>query len=251
MTAQAQNEECVAAPSSPFNPAQLPLPLSPFKVMTPTKSTPFEPLQLSPWCNQSRPTHPPSPPFRRRTYNNNNNNKPRSASCSTPPSHPKPHQQQQQQQMQWRSPSSVLNPSASEFVPKVYKPKPVHNPLGGKLVLVAAGFFERAYGLNGQPRVDHNILKEEMMAVTGCSERAVQAVLYGSSYNDLLEGLRAKVVGYTVQKDMNQDFTLLPFYNFDGNTSASTEKPATSEKPSTKYSALALLALAAFTAVLC
>lgn len=235
MTAQA--EEC-AASSSPLNTAQLPMPLSPFKVLTPTKPT-FEPFQLSPWCNQTRPIHPPSPPFRRRTYT-----KPRSASFSTPPS-AKP----QTTQAQWRSPS--LNPSASEFVPKTYKPKPVHNPLGGKLVLVAAGFFERAYGLNGQPRVDHKTLKEEMMTVTGCSERAVQAVLYGSSYNDLLEGLRAKVPGYVVQKDMTQDFTLLPFYNFDGNVSATSEKPSISEKPSTNYSALALLALAAFTAVLC
>jgi len=160
---------------------------------------------------------------------------------------------------QWRSPSdsspsksSTLNPSASEFVPKTYKPKPVHNPLGGKLALVAAGFFERAYGLNGQPRVEHTNLKEEMMALTGCSERAVQAVLYGSSYSDLLDGLRAKVPGYAVQKDMTQDFTLLPFYNFDGNTQNENEKvPAVvtsereSEKATTSYSTIALLALAA------
>jgi len=110
-----------------------------------------------------------------------------------------------------------LNPAATEFVPKTNKPKPTHNPLGGKLALVATGFFERAYGLNGQKRVDHVELKAEMMSLTGCSERAVQAVLYGSSYNNLLEGLRAQIPGYTVQKDMQQDFTLLPFYSFDGN----------------------------------
>jgi hypothetical protein len=131
-------------------------------------------------------------------------------------------------------------------VPKTYKPKPVHNPLGGKLALVAAGFFERAYGLNGQPRIEHTKLKEEMMALTGCSERAVQAVLYGSSYSDLLDGLRAKVPGYVSQKDMQQDFTLLPFYHFDGNTQETpTATPSTEEKTATNYSTIALLALAA------
>jgi len=132
-------------------------------------------------------------------------------------------------------------------VPKTYKPKPTHNPLGGKLALVAAGFFERAYGLNGQKRVDHTVLKEEMMNLTGCSERAVQAVLYGSSYSNLLEGLRAKVPGYTIQKDMQHDFTLLPFYNFDGNAQPDPLPSPTSpsEKNATSYSTVALLALAA------
>jgi len=143
-----------------------------------------------------------------------------------------------------------------EFVPKTYKPKPIHNPLGGKLALVAAGFFERAYGLNGQKRVDHGLLKEEMMNLTGCSERAVQAVLYGSSYSSQLEGLRAQVSGYTIQKDMQQDFSLLPFYNFDGNALNATqpseaspvttnEKTANEGKAPTNYSTVALLALAA------
>jgi hypothetical protein len=148
--------------------------------------------------------------------------------------------------IQWRTDSSpsksTLNPSASEFVPKTYKPKPVHNPMGGKLALVAAGFFERAYGLNGQPRVEHATLKEEMMALTECSERAVQAVLYGSSYSDLLDGLRAKVPGYAVQKDMTQDFTLLPFYHFDGNAQ---KIPVEKDQPKTSYSTIALFALAA------
>jgi len=107
-------------------------------------------------------------------------------------------------------------------------------------------FFERAYGLNGQPRVEHATLKDEMMALTGCSERAVQAVLYGSSYSDLLDGLRAKVPGYTVQKDMTQDFTVLPFFHFDGNAQ-NTPVNTTSgdEKPTTSYSTIALLAFAA------
>jgi hypothetical protein len=151
--------------------------------------------------------------------------------------------------IQWRTPSdsspSKLNPSASEFVPKTYKPKPVHNPLGGKLALVAAGFFERAYGLNGQPRVDHASLKEEMMALTGCSERAVQAVLYGSSYSDLLDGLRTKVPGYAVQKDMTQDFALLPFYHFDGNAQNIPVSTSGDQKAVTSYSTIALFALAA------
>jgi hypothetical protein len=82
-------------------------------------------------------------------------------------------------------------------------------------------FFERAYGLNGQKKVDHTILKQEMMSLTGCSERAVQAVLYGSSYNELLGKLRVQVPGYVCQKASDgADFTLLPYYNFDGNTLA-------------------------------
>jgi hypothetical protein len=82
-------------------------------------------------------------------------------------------------------------------------------------------FFERAYGLNGQKKVDHVTLKQEMMALTGCSERAVQAVLYGSSYNELLGKLRAQVPGYVPQKAADgQDFSRLPYYNFDGNTFA-------------------------------
>jgi len=94
--------------------------------------------------------------------------------------------------------------------------------------------------------VDHVALKEEMMAVTGCSERAVQAVLYGSSYSDLLDGLRAKVPEYAPQKDMQQDFTALPFYHFDGNAQQTAPLPsASTEKTSTQYSTLALLALAA------
>jgi len=221
MTAQA--EECV---STPIKILQPPLTLSPIKVLTPTKSS-FEPLHLSPWCNQTRPTRPP----RARASQ-------RSSSASSPDTQP-----------EWRSPlestPSKLNPSASEFVPKTYKPKPVHNPLGGKLALVAAGFFERGYGLNGQGRVDHATLKEEMMALTGCSERAVQAVLYGSSYSDLLDGLRAKVPGYTVQKDMTQDFTLLPFYHFDGNIQNTAASTKGEEKPTTSYSTIALIAFAA------
>jgi len=229
MTAQA--EECV---SSPVKILQAPpLSFSPIKVLTPTKAC-FEPLHLSPWCNQTRPACPPTTPVRTRARSQPNR------SCSpcllssspeclhkTPPRTMMP--------SQWRSPSdSRLNPSASEFVPKTYKPKPVHNPLGGKLALVAAGFFERAYGLNGQPRVDHPRLKEEMIALTGCSERAVQAVLYGSSYSDLLDGLRAKVPGYAVQKDMTQDFTLLPFYNFDENTPATTTASIETETTTTE-----------------
>jgi len=113
---------------------------------------------------------------------------------------------------------------------------------------VAAGFFERGYGLNGQARVDHAILKEEMMKLTGCSERAVQAVLYGSSYSDLLDGLRAKVPGYTVQKDMTQDFALLPFYHFNGNiqnTNTVVTAASGDDKATTSYSTIALIAFAA------
>jgi len=235
MTAQA--EECSSTPVKILQPP--PLTLSPIKVLTPTKAS-FEPLHLSPWCNQTRPARPPAT-IRTRTRAN----QPRS--CSTCQSSPQPRSDSFQCRSSSESSKSTLNPSASEFVPKTYKPKPVHNPLGGKLALVAAGFFERAYGLNGQPRVEHATLKEEMMALTECSERAVQAVLYGSSYSDLLDGLRAKVPGYSVQKDMTQDFTLLPFYHFDGNAHHNTTPANTSaeEKPTTSYSTIALLAFAA------
>jgi len=219
-------------PSSPMKVLQVPLTLSPIKILTPTKMS-VEPLHLSPWCN-------PRASLPRRVAT----------------------QYQTPETQGDGSQKSTLNPTATEFVPKTYKPKPTHNPLGGKLALVAAGFFERAYGLNGQKRVDHKDLKEEMMNLTGCSERAVQAVLYGSSYSNLLDGLRAQIPGYTVQKDMQQDFSLLPFYNFDGNAQKIAVPPAqaplvtVTEKvaipnaavavaPNTNYSTVALLALAA------
>jgi len=203
--------------------------------LNPTNAS-FEPLHLSPWCNKTRPACPPTTTtIHVRPCPSQPGSPCQQTSSPTPGS------------LHWRVSSessfskSTLNPSASEFVPKTNKPKPVHNPLGGKLALVAAGFFERAYGLNGQIRVDHTKLKNEMMTLTGCSERAVQAVLYGSSYSDLLDGLRAKVPGYTVQKDMTQDFTRLPFYEFDGNQVA----PATSSATDNKYTYIAALALAA------
>jgi len=125
------------------------------------------------------------------------------------------------------SPSGKLNPTAQEFCPN--RKKQTHNPLGGKLVTVAVMFFERAYGLNGQKRVDHETLKEEMMSLTGCSERAVQAVLYGSSYNDLLGGLRAQIPNYMARKSSEiVDVTSLPFYNFDGNTVSTPAESAPS-----------------------
>jgi len=248
MTAQA--EERISTPVKILQ--HPPLTLSPCKVLTPPKAS-FEPLHLSPWCNQTRPTRPPNPTTPIRTRTRSSLNPSPFAECLLPQVRPNTFPRTFE-----ASPSkSVLNPSASEFVPKTYKPKPVHNPLGGKLALVAAGFFERAYGLNGQLRIEHASLKEEMMALTECSERAVQAVLYGSSYSDLLDGLRAKVPGYSVQKDMAQDFTLLPFYHFDGNFengSTCTNKEQTSvertsgpsdQKVATNYSTIALLALAA------
>jgi len=244
MTAQA--EERISTPSVRIL-QPLPLTYSPIKVLTPTKAS-FEPLHLSLWCNQTRPTKPP-PTTPIRAHPRTSVNKTDSP-CQ--PSSPECLHKSQPRTLipssfQWKAPSelspskSTLNPSASEFVPKTYKPKPIHNPLGGKLALVAAGFFERAYGLNGQSRVEHAKLKEEMMALTGCSERAVQAVLYGSSYSDLLDGLRAKVSGYTVQKDMAQDFTLLPFYGYNGNQNQAV--PATPN--TTNYGYIAVLALAA------
>jgi len=94
-------------------------------------------------------------------------------------------------------------------------------------VTVAVMFFERAYGLNGQKRMEHDTLKQEMMALTGCSERAVHAVLYGSSYTDLLGSLRAQIPGYVAQKTSEmEDFTSLPFYHFDGNTAISLQSDA-------------------------
>jgi len=112
-------------------------------------------------------------------------------------------------------------------------------------VTVAVMFFERAYGLNGQKRLDHDTLKKEMMALTGCSERAVHAVLYGSSYSDLLGSLRAQIPGYMGLKGSDsQDFTALPFYNFDGNLHAVASRhevfsldPVTSPAPEIRASA--------------
>lgn len=230
-----------------------------------------EGLPLSGWCNQSRPAFPPS--LQRYRY-------PKSSFQFSSPSKAKDFVHSSE--CVHHSPTSSgshspttkfeLNPAAREFCPN--RRKQTHNPLGGKLVAVAASFFQRAYGLNGQNRADHQTLKQEMMSLTGCSERAVYAVLYGSSYADLLGSLRTQVPGYVAQKTSEiGDFSALPFYNFDGNastpqTDCSTASPTPScppnalsstlpspvllpemgsetDEPSKHYPALALLALVA------
>lgn len=166
-----------------------------------------EVLPLSGWCNPNRPAFPPSlPSFRSR--------RPKSV---TPFWHTKTHYCMVHGN---RAPTNAqkveLNPAAQDFVPNR---KQTHNPLGGKLVAVAVMFFERAYGLNGHKRIDHDTLKEEMMQLTGCSERAVNAVLYGSSYNEVLGHLRAQIPGYVLRKSTEiHDPTILPFYNYDACT---------------------------------
>lgn len=64
---------------------------------------------------------------------------------------------------------------------------------GGNLETRACEFFERAYGLNGREAENHYVLMQIIKAQVHCSDRAVQELLYGFSYSDKLEDLRAQV----------------------------------------------------------
>ncbi len=87
----------------------------------------------------------------------------------------------------------------------------------GKLSSAAVILFSAAYGLSEYNRVDHMELISKVAEVYRCSKRAVQALLYGSSYKQEVNILRLQVTGYQAQTDFTQDFSLLSFYHFDGN----------------------------------
>lgn len=65
----------------------------------------------------------------------------------------------------------------------------------GLLHTYAAEYFRRAYGL-GCNKEGHEALTQELIAKTRCSKRAVYALLYGATYQNILAPLRAQVPGY-------------------------------------------------------
>ncbi len=87
----------------------------------------------------------------------------------------------------------------------------------GKLQFIAAELFECAYGLNGRTRFGHSFMISKIVTALGCSEKAVWALFYGSSYEDEVGHLRRKVPGYKSCRVLNGNFSMLPFYNYDGN----------------------------------
>jgi hypothetical protein len=82
------------------------------------------------------------------------------------------------------------------------------NPDGGKLKDYAAYFFCQAYGLEDQQTRPHEEIVQDAQALTNCSVRAINEVLYGFSYDDLLCHLRAAVPAYPAKvpnKERNLD----------------------------------------------
>mmetsp|Transcript_19706 Transcript_19706/g.39043 ORF Transcript_19706/g.39043 Transcript_19706/m.39043 type:complete len:614 (+) Transcript_19706:66-1907(+) len=92
--------------------------------------------------------------------------------------------------------SSSSVSAASVSGPRSEAAKTVVNDRTGKLQTLAAGYFERAYGLNGKAKEDHDDLCKEAMAETTCSRRAFRELIYGHSYQSTLGELRAMVPGY-------------------------------------------------------
>lgn len=66
----------------------------------------------------------------------------------------------------------------------------------GKLHDVAETLFCIAYGLNGFPKIQHEIAIPFWMSHYNCSFRAIAALLYGNTYNDILGKWRACVKNY-------------------------------------------------------
>jgi len=80
-------------------------------------------------------------------------------------------------------------------VPKGTKPYAEGGP-PGDLFSRAVEVFSRAYGLNGFEPEDHAQLMSVVKEEVGCSDRAVMELLYGFSYSDILDDLRAQVRMY-------------------------------------------------------
>lgn len=75
----------------------------------------------------------------------------------------------------------------------------------GKLLSLARSIFERAYGLNGRAREDHEALCEEVIRLTGCSRTSCTELIYGHSYSGELSELRAMVPGYKPRERRKRD----------------------------------------------
>lgn len=112
----------------------------------------------------------------------------------------------------------------------------LHNPTGGKLVHFARLFVCQAYGLEGINKRTHADIIRDAQAITGCSDRAIQEVIYGHSYNEELASLRLRIPGYPPKARNKERLSQLDhilstlehqaFYHYDGND-ASDVAPTT------------------------
>jgi hypothetical protein len=79
-------------------------------------------------------------------------------------------------------PASATVPPASATVPPASAPSasvPQERHENGKLQQDAACLFQRAYGLNGFPKEDHNAIIKEIQSKYNSSTNAARALLYG------------------------------------------------------------------------
>lgn len=118
---------------------------------------------------------------------------------------------------------------------------PPRDPHGGKLASKAPSFFKQAYGLNGVPRKRHDLIIQEAIETTHCSERAIQETLYGHSYSTILQEFRDMIPGYPPKMpnrvrthflhDLLQNLSAHEFYRYDGNN---PKKPSSPVQPRPK-----------------
>jgi hypothetical protein len=91
------------------------------------------------------------------------------------------------------------------------------NPEGGKLRDCAPYFFSAAYGLGGHNIRSHDDVIREAQALTNCSMCAIQDLLYGYSYADVLAHLRTQVQAYPAKvcnktRDLQRNRSILLGY---------------------------------------
>jgi len=105
---------------------------------------------------------------------------------------------------------SVMKPLETHDADKVNDKKS-----NGKLEHVAVKIFQMAYGLFKFPRYDHEDLIAHCKCLFHCSGLSLYTLLYGRSYNTLLEEWRAQVTGYEPVAHFGKKFNpkKLPFYN--------------------------------------
>jgi len=94
-------------------------------------------------------------------------------------------------------------------------------------------FFCQGYGLQGVKKREHAEIIRDAVALTGCSERAIQETLYGYSYEEMLKDLRADVPEYPAKVPNRQrakkleallkDLDSQAFYHYDGNKNEDTK----------------------------
>lgn len=96
-----------------------------------------------------------------------------------------------------RSPTSFLTvPCSTTLQPSSTRSTGKHDPLGGPLRPHAVELFKRYHGLDGKEKVSFVDLVEECAEKYHVKEKAVLALVLGTSYDDLLADLRGQVPSY-------------------------------------------------------